>query len=474
LVCMASDLTITTQTDGAQLDQNGYTVIVNDGAFSQAIGVNSSSVFSELQPGSQTVEITGVAPNCTVSGGNPRSIELEVGGTEVVFPVNCTAGGLVVEVSTQGDPEVSTYTVTVDGSESQTISKDGTVQFASLSTEDHQVALENVPEKCAVLGENPRTVAVPGSITFQVDCNPLSGTIFFTRQEAGSPTPSIYAMNDDGTGSREIVANASGGSISRDGTRMAYVKQVRPYPDRHNELWVASTDGSGTQKIFETSEPMTIGQDAWSPDGTRLVLRLNTGGTEPFFDRWNPSIYSVVIMSVETADYSVIPGSWGNCSGGAWSPDGGLIAMDCWAVNPTDPFVGGCPACKDARLLVVAPPEGGSLRALTDGSFAATTPTWSPNSEQLVFVASCECETNGQILTVEEATFFTRSIGAALGFTGSSPTWSPDGLKIAISRADSWTGPVTNEIFVINVDSTNPVNLSRTSGASETMPRWVR
>jgi Tol biopolymer transport system component len=54
------------------------------------------------------------------------------------------------------------------------------------------------------------------------------------------------------------------------------------------------------------------------------------------------------------------------------------------------------------------------------------------------------------------------------------PTWSPDGLRLAFDRIDTWLGPSTSEIFIVDADGTTPVNLTRTSDAHESAPIWIR
>jgi len=90
--CTASSgsLTVTTSTSGSSLDPNGYTVTV-DGGSSQAIGINSSVTFTNLPPGSHGVVLSGVATNCTVSGGTSRTVDVPSGGTSTVsYAVSCT------------------------------------------------------------------------------------------------------------------------------------------------------------------------------------------------------------------------------------------------------------------------------------------------------------------------------------------------------------------------------------------------
>src|SRR5213596_1059577 len=76
-------LTVTTATSGASgdLDPDGYTVTL-DGGTSRAIGINASVTFSGLTPGSHAVVLSGVAGNCTVSGGTSRTVSVTAGSTD--------------------------------------------------------------------------------------------------------------------------------------------------------------------------------------------------------------------------------------------------------------------------------------------------------------------------------------------------------------------------------------------------------
>src|SRR5690348_18312403 len=64
---------------------------------------------------------------------------------------------LAVTVATSGSDMPGGYTVTVDGSTSQSVGANAIATFTGLSVGDHQVALEVVPANCSVAGDNPRT-----------------------------------------------------------------------------------------------------------------------------------------------------------------------------------------------------------------------------------------------------------------------------------------------------------------------------
>jgi len=84
------NLTVSTSTTGSSLDPDGYTVTV-DGGSARTIGINTSVSYTNLAAGNHTIAISGVAANCTVSGGTSRTVSVLSGGTATTtFTVTCT------------------------------------------------------------------------------------------------------------------------------------------------------------------------------------------------------------------------------------------------------------------------------------------------------------------------------------------------------------------------------------------------
>src|SRR5205814_10178034 len=82
-------LTVTTSTTGTNLDPDGYTVSVDGGAASQPIATNGSVTFTGPS-GDHSIELLGVAGNCTVSGANPRTVNVPANATATTtFSVSC-------------------------------------------------------------------------------------------------------------------------------------------------------------------------------------------------------------------------------------------------------------------------------------------------------------------------------------------------------------------------------------------------
>src|SRR5438067_4012741 len=220
------NLTVTTSTTGSNLDPDGYTATVDGGA-SQAIGTNGSVTFSGLSAASHTVVLSGVASNCSVTGGMSRTVSVPAGGTaSTSFSVSCTApppetGNLTVTASTTGsnlDPDG--YTATVDGGASQSVGTNGSVTFTGLSAGSHSVALSGLAANCSVSGANPPTVTVTSggtaTATFAVSCAATgggNGTLTVTTSTTGSDLdPDGYTVTLDGGATSQPIA--TNGSVS--------------------------------------------------------------------------------------------------------------------------------------------------------------------------------------------------------------------------------------------------------------------
>src|SRR5437879_4723481 len=91
LVPRIGDVRRSVATTGADLDPDGYSVVLGGGA-GIAVAVNDSRMIPGLSAGSHSALLNGLVANCTLGGANPRDIE--VGShetTQVTFAVACAA-----------------------------------------------------------------------------------------------------------------------------------------------------------------------------------------------------------------------------------------------------------------------------------------------------------------------------------------------------------------------------------------------
>jgi hypothetical protein len=211
------DLQVNTVTSGTDLDPDGYTVTVG-GTQSQAITINGTAVFTGLTEGDHTVELTGLAANCSVSGANPATASVPYAATATItFTVDCATrtGDLELIVTTTGtDRDLNGYTVSIDdGARTRAIASNDTTSFADLTEGDHTVELTGIQTNCAVTGDHPATVTVPfegtTSITLTVDCVERFGNLQVNTVSTGIDLDTSYTISVDQTLTQTAGANDS-------------------------------------------------------------------------------------------------------------------------------------------------------------------------------------------------------------------------------------------------------------------------
>jgi hypothetical protein len=216
---VTGQIEVTTSTTGANIDPDGFTITIDEEQ-NQSIGSNGTATFSSVAAGDHEVELVGVSANCTVEGGNPRTVTVSAGGvTATMFDIICVPTGAVeVMASTTGvDIDPDGYLVTVDGSQSQSIGVDGSVTFSDVTAGEHLVELTGLAPNCSVGGDNPRTLTVPAGGTaqtaFAVTCTGTTGSISVSTSTTGvDPDPDGYLVEISGVGpprNSPIGANAT-------------------------------------------------------------------------------------------------------------------------------------------------------------------------------------------------------------------------------------------------------------------------
>jgi len=106
--------------------------------------------------------------------------------------------------------------------------------------------------------------------------SPDGSTILFTRDE-GDNRFSVYRVPILGGESRKLVDGAGYADWSRDGTRIAFIRQTTEAGRVTSSVWIANSDGSGEKKLT-TAEGRVLVAPRWSPDSKRLLVSDNAFG----------------------------------------------------------------------------------------------------------------------------------------------------------------------------------------------------
>jgi PKD repeat protein len=212
-------LEITTSTTGSPPDADGYTLQV-DAQQPQAIGSTATVTVEELTPGTHSVVLTGLAANCSVSGENPRAVNIAAGETTTsTFELTCSATTGALEVTTQTSgpsPDPDGYAISLDGTEMGPIGPAAVVTLNSVVPGSHVVGLAGLAANCQVDGGNLQAVTITSgataTVTFAVTCvalPPEVGTLRITTTTSGPNQDTGYEFAVDGGQTQPIGPNSS-------------------------------------------------------------------------------------------------------------------------------------------------------------------------------------------------------------------------------------------------------------------------
>ena len=188
---------------------------------------------------------------------------------------------------------------------------------------------------------------------------------------------------------------------SPDARMVAFVRVVGVGPGAKHEICVIQADGTRFRRL---TRGQFDSQPTWSPDGRQIVFTRRTTGTQ------TAALYLVGVAG--GTPKRIAPLATGHP---AWAP-GSLIALDgIELVRPTGEPVG----------RVTQPPDAGS----------DSQPDWAPDGHRFVFVRfedpPCrQCEIH-YLAVGELGSGAVRALAPANYEELSSPTWSPDGSRIA-------------------------------------------
>jgi Tol biopolymer transport system component len=268
-----------------------------------------------------------------------------------------------------------------------------------------------------------------------------------------------------------VVSAGSAAAWSPDGRRIAFGRVTsrerrgpHGFPYVNHEIFTVNANGSGRRQLTHTSD---AGTPVWSPDGREIVFSRERFYVSSSQQTWGITASMWAIHPDGTGLRRLTPTAAGqDDEPGSFSPNGDLLAFTRTEPAPPDGLV---PNTSSVYLLNL---RNGNARKLTGQSSG---PSFSPDGRSIAL--SSTIDHNGTHQTGEDSEAYAgelylvdltghrrRRLTRTKEIDEESPSFSPNGKRIAYVRTDSIQTATADDnyhhtIFQINPDGSCPTAL---------------
>jgi Tol biopolymer transport system component len=264
----------------------------------------------------------------------------------------------------------------------------------------------------------------------------------------------LVAVDADGSNRQELVAGTGGpgtgvfhATWSPDGDWLAYDRvdvlkegEDGNPPERRASLWRVRVDGSAASEILNAGTPSSYGLTVagWSPDGSHVLY-------------WTDPGFSASLLA-DGAPLFAVPAEGGST---VQLADAVLLHSDFLVLGPAGGdqvavVVGSYRRTSENKVLHVLSVSTGQDAVLTSPDVAVSSPAWSPDGQQIAYVAMPdEGDLRGAAPTreglMQRRVFVANAEGEPQprqltddpAYRDEYPLWSADGASILIARVDA-------------------------------------